>query len=622
MQAITATPHAAVHEGASALATNAPQSSYATLPWMQMYCGCPDRYSTLFELEAMVAKRMELLAWIDQMAESPQLSNFDALLDAIGARLPDERRSRASAHMRNTIYANTNDGKAATILGQDESYNEAERDCMHRAPNTTNMISRVYLNVAGSDVASANAQVSMSNRSKLIHGMDQGGDTAIFTSAGVNAALFFTPEEDLVSHLLCRYAFCMSDRWRRWFVRTEELLLRARIKLEAAKRPLTCMTELMKLNGLPCEALTDEMIGDVRVRAYMEYRSRLADANNREQFRRQENYYTVTPALATRLIKTRRVLCRAGRVILFREQVHEVFMTIFRTQLNKGLHKAYLDRMRLPTMIDEDERTTVMAMLDSFLEHFVQDPSAAMEEMNGDVVHASHVKSLARTHFPLCMRQIDAHLRREGHLKHSGRFIYGLFLKAIGVSMDEAMTLFSSLMTVKTATGGCKETFAKTAYGYNIRHNYGMEGKKTSYSSASCATIMTLPPMVDRFDCHGCPFRFRDETALRTLLAKESPNPCGSDLPDVHASMSDIEDIINDCKGQHYTRACYKYFMATHTGVRRDTLFRSPYEYYLASKESEAVITTGARANNKQSASITEEKKTTSFLTATKNPAN
>eukprot|EP00388_Colpodella_angusta_P045088 GDKK01064939.1.p1 GENE.GDKK01064939.1~~GDKK01064939.1.p1 ORF type:complete len:237 (-),score=5.62 GDKK01064939.1:114-824(-) len=184
---------------------------------------------------------------------------------------------------------------------------------------------------------------------------------------------------------------------------------------------------------------------------------------------------------------------------------------------------------------------------------------------------------------PLCMRRIDNHLRSHNHVKHTGRLTYGLFLKQIGLSMDDAMLLFSTLMSVKG--GGSKEVFEKSAYGYNIRHNYGKEGRKTSYSSMGCSTIVGQPPLVDSNDCHGCPYKFRDEGALRKLLQTEQINPQSRELPKVRPTNGDIEDIIKDAREMHYTRACYKYFMATHPAARRDTLFRSPYEYYTISKE-------------------------------------
>ncbi|CAC9438656.1 putative DNA primase large subunit [Leishmania infantum JPCM5] len=533
MQAITAsTPSQQYSAGAG---IEKPLGATTSADWMTMYEQRPHGNSTLFELEAMVAKRMEFLAWVDQQINSPQAKSFDSVLDAIIARLPEERRS--------SVATDASRGKMV-LLGYDET---AAGGCSDRRSSSR-------------------------------------GSTGSAAGSSQAAGIVFAPEEDVTSHLLCRFAFCMSERWRDWLVRTERVLLTARIKMEMAKRPVTFLVDLMKRNGLPCAPLTDKQLADPMLQEYLEYR-RVKAESARESEGRAENYYAVPLSLATRLIKKRYVLCRAGQTILFRDQVQEVFLTVFCARLNRGLHNAYLARVKQQALEEETTKSTVMAMLDAFLQQFISDPVDTLQEGVAGSVKAGDVQRLAQAHFPPCMRAIDWHLRREGHLKHHGRFMYGLFLKSIGLSLEDSLELFATLMKVKG--GGSVEAFAKTAYGYNVRHNYGMEGKKMSYSSASCATILGLPPVVDQHDCHGCPFRFRDEGALRTMLGKETQNPKGCNYPSVRPTPGDIEDIVSDSKAQHYTRACYKYFMATHPGARRDTLFRSPYEYYSVSLEFE-----------------------------------
>ncbi|ESL08799.1 DNA primase large subunit [Trypanosoma rangeli SC58] len=499
------------------------------LDWATMYTRKPAGNRTLFALEALVVKRMELLAWIDQLMNSPNVKSFGVLLDEIGARLPLERRKQVRQQAADHV-----------VLGRDDTPG-AEDGERSRTPRRS---------------------VSRSG------------------SAVLNAVVF-EGDEDLLSHLLSRFAFCMSEQWRKWFVKTEEALLRARLKLQMAKCEADFLPRLMRDNGLPCHPLSEEQWQETRLQEYIVY---FAASQGKLQPRSREEYFAVPLTLATRLIKTRSVLCLRGQAILHREQAQEVFLTIFRSKLNRGLHEAFLARVKLTSNEGDEERDTVMRMLDAFLEHFVADPTSAMQEASSGAVGAGDVRRRAQTHFPLCMRQIDEHLRREGHLKHHGRFTYGLFLKAIGLSLQDSIALFSSLMTLKGAAGNT-EAFTKTAYGYGLRHIYGMEGKKTSYTSMSCATLLALPPVVDRFDCHGCPFRFKDEGAFRSLLLKEQPNPLGKERPPLRPSASDIEDIVQDCKGQHYTRACYKYFVATHPGVNRDTLFRSPFEYYSLSRD-------------------------------------
>lgn len=499
----------------------------ATPDWCSLYMKKPLGYKSLFQLEALVAKRMELLAWIDQIVSSPTAASFDSILKEIGLRLREEARNRSSKVAE------------GPILGSD------------------------YRVVSGGE-----------KREPLRSDQD----------------IHFEEGEDLISHLLCRFAFCMSERWRKWFVKNEEILLRARLRLEIEKdvRRLF-LVDIMRENNLPCEPLDESVLLDPVFLEYIEYRKRDGSA----QGEKPSNFFAVPVFLASRLVKSRSVLLRKGKAILYRDQVQEVFLTVFRGQLNRGLHSAFLARIKQQRLTEETERLNVMHMLDAFLEHFISDPSDNLEEGKEGSIRAGDVSTLSRMHFPLCMRQIDSHLRREGHLKHHGRFSYGLFLKAIGLSLEDSLQLFSSLMSVKG--GGSVESFSKTSYGYNVRHNYGLEGKKTSYTSASCATLLSLPPPVDRNDCHGCPFRFRDETRFRNMLKQSQLDPRGQEHGEVSPSLSDIEEIVADCKGQHYTRACFRYFMATHPNAKRDSLFRSPYEYFVTSRELEETVAPGTK---------------------------
>ncbi len=47
------------------------------------------------------------------------------------------------------------------------------------------------------------------------------------------------------------------------------------------------------------------------------------------------------------------------------------------------------------------------------------------------------------------MRQLNDHLRHEHHLRHFGRMQYGLFLKGIGMTVDDAMKFWRMEFTMK-----------------------------------------------------------------------------------------------------------------------------------------------------------------------------
>lgn len=49
---------------------------------------------------------------------------------------------------------------------------------------------------------------------------------------------------------------------------------------------------------------------------------------------------------------------------------------------------------------------------------------------------------VSKQSFAPCMRHLHESLRKEHHLKHFGRLQYGLFLKSIGLTLDQAMAFW------------------------------------------------------------------------------------------------------------------------------------------------------------------------------------
>ena len=88
---------------------------------------------------------------------------------------------------------------------------------------------------------------------------------------------------------------------------------------------------------------------------------------------------------------------------------------------------------------------------------------------------------------------------------------YGLFLKAAGLNLEDALRFWRSYFTKEMDV----DKFDKQ-YAYSIRHNYGKEGKRVNYTPYSCMKIIMTN--VGPGDSHGCPFKHSDAAQLQQKL--------------------------------------------------------------------------------------------------------
>ncbi|XP_015414962.1 PREDICTED: DNA primase large subunit-like [Myotis davidii] len=172
-------------------------------------------------------------------------------------------------------------------------------------------------------------------------------------------------------------------------------------------------------------------------------------------------------------------------------------------------------------------------------------------------ISLDQIDSLCTKSFPPCMRQLHKALRDTHHLRHGGRMQYGLFLKGIGLTLEQALQFWKQ----EFIRGKMDPDKFDKGYSYNIRHSFGKEGKRTDYTPFSCLKIILNNPP-GQGDYHGCPFRHSDPELLKQKLQSYKISPGG---------ISQILDLV---KGTHYQVACQKYFEITHNNF----LYKSSWQ--------------------------------------------
>ena len=179
-------------------------------------------------------------------------------------------------------------------------------------------------------------------------------------------------------------------------------------------------------------------------------------------------------------------------------------------------------RLELPSI--HEERDRLVPRFNQLHKNIIESKKVKKDEFGRDIITPDMIDNLAKTSFPPCMRSIHETLRRDHHLKHYGRLHYGLFLKSIGLTMDGALNFFRDEFTKNIAP----EKFERE-YGYNIRYNYGKEGKRVNMSAYSCSKIINGNPPGPS-ETHGCPFRHFDEKNLTKFLKRCEISDTDSDL--------------------------------------------------------------------------------------------
>lgn len=97
------------------------------------------------------------------------------------------------------------------------------------------------------------------------------------------------------------------------------------------------------------------------------------------------------------------------------------------------------------------------------------------------------------------------------HLRNRGRVQYTLFLKAIGITAEDAIEMYKKEFTEKI-----DEAAFEKEYTYIFRHLYGLVGSKKVHDVPSCSQMASDNPGPDEY--HGCPLATQDIEDLDKLL--------------------------------------------------------------------------------------------------------
>jgi len=358
--------------------------------------------------------------------------------------------------------------------------------------------------------------------------------------------------KDHYSHFILRLAFCRSDELRHRFVNAETQLFRYRFETDDTSERENF---IRSLNIDWIEATPEEMI-EAR-KAFIKDGS---------------TCYKVRWTKAPDLVAARRVYLSAGYAFVAAKDQSSIIMQEFSSKLLQALE---ITSKHLPYMDEDSRLLPVLEHLSiSFLAGISGPDFVTTSNPDGGELTATMIDALAKQHFPPCMKNLWVLLRKDKHLKYGGRQQLNLFLKGIGLPVEEAVIFW------RQAFSNISDDKFRKDYRYAIRHNYGLEGSRTNYQPKSCVTIIT--GSVGPQESHGCPFKHFSQANLTQHLTQAYQVDPKSDL---------MKDIVEFKKNEHYHLACTAVWEHQHKslgvkkgeGLGQGESVSHPNRYYEAS---------------------------------------
>ncbi|GAB7352907.1 hypothetical protein MBLNU459_g3496t1 [Dothideomycetes sp. NU459] len=343
-------------------------------------------------------------------------------------------------------------------------------------------------------------------------------------------------KRDHYSHWTLRLAFSATEDLRKRFARLETQLFRLRLNQDDARERRDFIESL----DMHWETVSDEekaLFGDALKAATGLWKGE------------EEGWFKVDWERVPEMVEQRKVLLKKGKAFVHVREQTSMVVGEFSRQLEAGLELA---SRALPRM-DEDNR------LAPILTHLSKSFAAPDSNYTADASSISDTTAItARSidglsqYFPLCMQNLQRELKRNSHLKHYARLQYTLFLKGLGMDMNECIGFWR--MSFKLMTD---EKFKKE-YVYNIRHAYGDVGgdankRGRGYTPYSCQKLLT-EALPSAGQSHGCPYRTFSPDNLVALLQATGVAP----------DRDTLKAVRDDVARQRYHIACNRVFEAQH----------------------------------------------------------
>ncbi|CCH62548.1 hypothetical protein TBLA_0H02640 [Henningerozyma blattae CBS 6284] len=361
-------------------------------------------------------------------------------------------------------------------------------------------------------------------------------------------------EKDYYSHFILRLCFCRSKELRARFINTETILFKLRYNMLTSSEQ-TKFVEDLQLDSL--KYISDDEKNEFSTELYsmisplLTFQLNLTDENSKRLFFQNEKFIKLPFENVTELLSNRQVFLHKGWAYIGQFQQLNLLTNEFSQKLETSLLKTY---SILPKLNEDDRLLPIIQHLSSG--YNLSDLSIGSSYLSGNATGEGEITSdmiydkEMMKNYPLSVLNLLEGLRENHHLRYNGRQQLGMFLKGIGLSVDEALKFWANEFVYAPGAHMTLDKFNKE-YRYNIRHTYGLEGNRINYKPWDFRTILSKPRPA-RGEYHGCPYRDWSHEKLTSYLKTK-----------MGLSLSQINQVMESVEQQEYAMASTKVFEMT-----------------------------------------------------------
>ncbi|MHA1912554.1 MAG: hypothetical protein ACTSYA_12775 [Candidatus Kariarchaeaceae archaeon] len=192
--------------------------------------------------------------------------------------------------------------------------------------------------------------------------------------------------------------------------------------------------------------------------------------------------------------------------------------------------------------------------------------------------------------YPPCILRLIGDMRVKGYLTHENRLQLGLFLKAMGMSVDDQLRFWYEYSVDNVGTT-YEEFLEKSNGGYQVRFLYGLEGAGTDYKAQKCKTLQ------NRYFCF---FKHTNINNIVTAIENRFHEEHEKELLD-----KVITSILSSVTRGYYWDACSRYLSLLSSPLKKTNTIYHPVQYVQQAVKK----TEGKKASEEQEKDKTDSEK-------------